>query len=327
MWVKCKKFCAEVPPVVWTLLLILLLIAASIWQELPGFFQVNGATGYFAALFQTITGWQLTTIVIALLLLSTPAIRRLIDGINSLDFKGLSLKVGERSRDTLQSKFEVISGVIKDYRENVSGRIRQMVSEAKLQSALTTLNGKLKTAFPLKDFPIGYRCTIHIPDPVFESELYQLLEYFTPGGNSEGDAGRSRPIGYGIIGRVWRSKLNDLRGKLFPDTTVLGPDGTALTEVQRISLEWGMSLDDAKKVLEHPSYLCCLIEYGGERVGILYADATVSNAFTSEDNKAEGAKALLGTVVKAISDVGIPKLLWDLEVKLAKVSPKIEIGS
>lgn len=320
MWKSVGKAFKPVPLAFWIVILVLFLILASIWRETIFFAQVNAVTGYFAERVSSLEGWMIATIVIIAMVLSSPALKLLIERAASFEFQGLTLKLGEKSRDTLQGKFEQLTASIRSYRENLSGQIVKKVADNKLQSKLGSLNEAIKELLPGKVFPEGYRCTVHVRDPMFEDEFYQLLEYFTAKGNSEGDAGRTRPIGYGIIGRVWRSGLNDIRGELFP------PGSSTLTDVQRISLEWGMSLEDAEKASRHRSYLCCLIQHQGEKVGILYADATEEHSFYASGASADQVKALLSSIVSKVENGGLARPLHDLETELAKVSPKIKIG-
>jgi hypothetical protein len=114
--------------------------------------------------------------------------------------------------------------------------------------------------------PEQYRCTLHVPDLVFADTLYQLLDY-VPTGTGRG---RIFSIRYGLIGRVWRSRMSDIQR--FKLITVQGRQVVDQNELVRV---WGMSRREAQTAAAgRGRFLCVMLTNAeGDPVGLFYMDS------------------------------------------------------
>jgi len=179
-----------------------------------------------------------------------------------------------------------------------------------------------------------YRCTLHVPDLVFADTLYQLLDYMPSG------AGRGRifSIRFGMIGRVWRSRISEIqRFKFVANTTVVDQN-----ELIRV---WGMSRREARTAAEgRPSFLCVMLKTAeGDPVGLFYMDSKNSTAFDvavaddetipdepaktikRENDKEANTKAMLDAIATECSEKKIIEILAKMSDELGGRAPLIRV--
>jgi hypothetical protein len=109
-----------------------------------------------------------------------------------------------------------------------------------------------------------FRCTVYVPDPLFEDALYCLLDYY-PKGEARG---RTYSIRFGIVGRAWRT------GQSYVEDVPADPD-----ELMR---GWGMTAEEAQSIQdEDRAFLAVVLRADNLPVGVLYADAS-PNAFPAD---------------------------------------------
>jgi len=122
--------------------------------------------------------------------------------------------------------------------------------------------------------PDDYRFTVYVPDFVFEDRLYQLTEYFDREGiqRTTDKSGRTYSIRYGIIGRVWRSGVAEIEGKLLSadDWKQLGQDPSSADLLRFIARRWGLTLEEAVLVRPYESYGAVRIEAGEKPIGLVF---------------------------------------------------------
>ncbi|MAK99367.1 MAG: hypothetical protein CL803_03495 [Citromicrobium sp.] len=166
--------------------------------------------------------------------------------------------------DTELRKFARISGL--------DGAI-----EAAAQNVLTNRPSSSKQ-FGENNKKPDFRATLHIPDPVFVDQLYQVSEYCRRSRQarfwfSQGSAGRRFSIRYGIIGLAWRSRASQAVDKAFQ-----GEDEEAKEDLIR---QWSMLPEQAESAAQKPSCLAVALKEPdtNEMLGIFYADAEIPDFF------------------------------------------------
>lgn len=251
-------------------------------------------------------------------------------------FKGvktpyLEITLSEEARKDLQQDANEILDSLKNYRKNMDREIVRL-------SHIYDMPSKLERAFEdhikpeierkkgASGLPENFRCTIHVPDPMFERYLYQLLNYYPSGGG----AGRSLSDRYGIIGKVWRSGLSQvvgqlLKGKKTPSVTEedKGKKTPRVTEedISEIAREWGLTKSEARAVAKKVSYACAIVTYENVRVGIFYMDSTDFNAFSPSDDDVE----IVNAIKHSVDNSGLAKSMYEIQKELEKSSPRLVI--
>jgi hypothetical protein len=233
--------------------------------------------------------WPLVTFVLAIMLMGSGAIAKLLPLIRSVKAGGVEVEFNpadaKRARATIVDTYRDFNRVA---REAYAQAVRVHSIRENLRTSVDAIRGKLQVAghWPSED----YRATIHVPDVVISEFLYQLVDYLPSGLGS----GRRFSVRRGIIGRCWRLRCSLGAGDALAPTkqdpataNVHGhsPDDTALVE------QWGMTWDEAetwRKDKRH-SFLCILLrDSRGSKaphppVGILYVDSVAPNAFGTDD--------------------------------------------
>jgi len=123
----------------------------------------------------------------------------------------------KQTRDSIESSLETVRKTI---RRELEADVRARALQSGLKSVLE--RSRLRTAD-------NYRATIHIPDPLYDNWLYQLLDYH-PKGAGHGRAFSNR---VGIIGLAWR---------LHQDEEWSQSSGISLDDLIR---QWGMTHREA----------------------------------------------------------------------------------
>jgi hypothetical protein len=167
-----------------------------------------------------------------------------------------------------------------------------------------------------------YRCTIYVPDILFHEGLYQLLDYY-PGGSGRG---RTFSLRSRMIGRTWR--LAEARYEELP--TQLRRDRKSLEELQGRSYEptistnavllireWAMTIQEAETAGHgRKSFASVVLRHGANRVGLLYVDSPVEDAFEP---------GLLAEVELASERLGLTRALAELREEMSGRGPAIRI--
>jgi hypothetical protein len=175
-----------------------------------------------------------------------------------------------------------------------------------------------------KGRPPRFRCTIHVPDLLFDGALYQLVDYYPSGGGR----GRAYSDRYGIIGVSWRLRRDRYQG-------------TVSKESDDLVLLWAMTRQEATAAGHgRQSFACILLEErsqvagstntGGGPVGILYLDSEVENAFGEEIPGPGGAsKYPLTEMLEMLKDAtetsGLASNLAKLGNELRQKGPAVKV--
>ena len=136
-----------------------------------------------------------------------------------------------------------------------------------------------------------------MPDIVFKDYVYQLVDYY-PNANRATTAGRRLSQRFGIVGRAWRLRQSMGRGIAVSDV-----DGS-----NQLIMYWGMQRDEADDQTHlRPANLCVMLidpEDNDNRVGLLYVDSTVPNAFGINPPLPPAAAAVEAAVAAALAAAG-----------------------
>lgn len=116
----------------------------------------------------------------------------------------------------------------------------------------------------------GYRATIHIPDPLYDNSLYQLLDYHPRGvGHGRTFSGRA-----GLIGLVWRKDSHEEW------------DSTRGISLSELIQQWGMTHREAaqRRVLDKTRVMLGISLHDramSRQLGVLYLDSEERDYFGS----------------------------------------------
>jgi hypothetical protein len=152
-----------------------------------------------------------------------------------------------------------------------------------------------------------YRATVHIPDPLLDNWLYQVLDYH-PRGEGRGRRFDSR---MGLIGRAWRTGITE---------PLRQADGLTIDELIK---DWSMTRREAaaRKVETRKSLLAAVLHDtdGCRRVGILYLDSDEPNRFGAD----VAAMKYFGDYIARKCQPHLTTPLTDLVTKALRQSPQI----
>jgi hypothetical protein len=280
---------------------------------------------WLGELTRTLFPWPFVVLALALYFSQSPAgflsLRRLLRLFKGVKTPYVEITLSEEARHELQDDAQAIFDALDRYRIRMNREIVRLSHIHDLPSKLERafedhIKPSLKRNAKAEPIPRKFRCTVHIPDLMFDRRLYQLLNYYPSGGG----AGRDFSERYGIIGKVWRSTLAQVVGELLP-----GKSGPIVTEndIRRIALEWGLSMSEARKVAEKPSYACVTMQHDGARVGLFFMDSSESHAFSPTD----GDQQIIEAINKAAKETGLAKSVYEIQKALEKISPRLLIGS
>jgi hypothetical protein len=302
-------------PVVTAALVLLLLNAA---DQVTLAYDENrillAALHWFRVAFISLFPWPFTVLVAASVVFASPYsfanVIEVIGTFRKIKIAGAEIELNERTKSKLLTAASEIQAAIKEYRNRADREVSRLVSRYQIASRLTRFSDEIIIGTYSRQ--PGYRCTIHIPDPIADDRLYQLLNYHPTG---EG-AFRTFSDRYGIIGKVWRTE----RSLVFNNVADLPATASAEDKLKAVMAGWGMDRRQAEHALTRPSAICLLLEHRGEKVGILYIDSNKLHAFpgTGEPELANlGARAnsaLAETLDEVIDDLSSLKLKLDIEL-------------
>lgn len=211
------------------------------------------------------------------------------------------IKVGSAELVLNKEESAKISKSIKNtftgYREQVNSEYDLFVERYNISIKLEAVVEEMKN-YPnvFKKGIKNLRCTIHMPDILFDNTLYQLLDYY-PGGQGKG---RIKSVRFGIIGKAWRL------GK--PIT-----QGQVSTNSEDLIKDWGMTRNEATIAGVSRQSLSCVMlrDKSTLPVGIFYMDAEEKDAFAINGLKSE-------ELHKLISSICIEKKLTETLAKLSE---------
>ncbi|MCU1484404.1 MAG: hypothetical protein JWN67_1150 [Actinomycetia bacterium] len=245
------------------------------------------------------------------------AIEGLVSRTTKFGGFGVSFEFTEKSAaETRESIEHGLTAV----RVKIRRRLAADVRAAGLQEAFATV---LENAPGLGD-KRGFRATIHIPDPLYANQLYQLLDYYPRGGG----AGRAFSTRSGIIGMAWRNRRSDrwYQGR------------TDEVELRRM---WGMTPEEAAERVSADSEKLFLAfplfdERGAVPIGVFYFDAEKRDEMvglpvdTPDDEVDAAVIAFLDVLEQHVTDrfaATMAAPLGGLVVKAKTEGPQLDLES
>jgi len=244
-------------------------------------------------------------IVFVLLYLGRDLLARLIGNVRRVKGGGLEVEFNaERAREVASAFDASYKGFLHAAQveydrlvnaNDLQNRLLPNAVDAVRRRALRTLEEK------------SLRATVHVPDVVFKNFMYQLLDYYPPGGGR----GRRFSVQFGILGRSWRlvTSLGEGAALQLSSSNAPGVDAYE-SKITALVTEWGMTRTDAVAALvsrDRESYLCILLvpskASARAPAGVLYLDARPINTFGDRFAATQLATSLENEpAVKALAD-------------------------
>jgi hypothetical protein len=218
---------------------------------------------------------------------------------------GVEFEFSEESarltRDSVESGLSSVRDTIK----------RELEAEVRARSIAQGLYAVLQ-ATTLATSPGDYRATIHIPDPLYDDWLYQLIDYYPRG------SGHGRPFSAraGLIGRAWRLEEDD--------EWESSPNQSGLSDRQLVA-EWGMTKREAaeRRVDQANDLVAIILRDRSESrlVGVLYMDSKVHHRFGADS----ASRQALVRQLKVEYEVRLAVALTELVEKAMRNSPQLTL--
>ena len=247
------------------------------------------------------TPWPLTILIAVWLVAhsgSLGLLYGLLGTLRKIKLFGAEIELGEQSKRRIQIAANEIEAALNDYKKPTDKELARFVARYQVEQALSKFTDSAEVKAFLVDREKGFRCTIHIPDPLRYGRLYQLVDYCPTG------SGRARDfsVRYGIIGKVWRTEKMRIANDLFQAPR---EKQTHEAEIDEIMSNWGMDRREAENALKRRSYFCFPLIHEDRKVGLFYIDAKEKESFheTKETAVFERAqKELAPLVAKVLED-------------------------
>lgn len=238
---------------------------------------------------------------------SSPLIRR-------IKLSSFEIELDRRELDNLKETTDAqVLSLIKKIDDQTMRFARNLRISSAIESALQNIISSKPVSDHIRDEKSKFRATLHIFDPVFEDQLFQLYGYFFEDGKrsifkQNRGSGRRFSIRYGIIGLAARTGNSQGVGSAFK-----GDDD----EVQALIERWSMLPEQTKSASRKTSCLVVVLreEKTGAPIGLLYADAEIENFFGDDGSACEfAARCEKLPKVKALA-----KLTTELDTALTEI--------
>jgi hypothetical protein len=156
----------------------------------------------------------------------------------------------------------------------------------------------------------NFRTTIYVEDALFTETMYQLLDYFP---KTPGRRGRTYPIRFGIVGRAWRSRRDQIEADVPTDT-------------QKLITDWGMTWEQAATAgQDRRSFAAILIrDIRGRQVCLFYMDSPELSAFGDTQIRKD---SLASAVKEGAKRLGMVDSVGSVMNELRSKTPLIPIYS
>ena len=249
------------------------------------------------------------TIVAVLLgcLVATGELKNMVGRLRKVSGAGLDFEFSEdgapKTRQTFEESFATIRRQLRREFDRLA-RIHNLAEKRQTvvrETLAPLLLGLHPGASP------SYRCTVHVPDPLFQDHLYQLLDYYPDGGGR----GRSFSIRVGLIGLVWRAGRSLESQDLVDEAELIG--------------KWGMTAAeaDASRASGRRSFIGVLLtDLYGVQVGVVYLDSKSPETFGRTPLERQ-------TVIEAIAsgcrEKGLTANLATAVREMRRKSPEIDL--
>lgn len=226
--------------------------------------------------------WPVVALVALGLLFWSKAGRTLLGSLRQVKFGQLQLEVNGANASEVKSTLEDV------FRRNRAEVVRAFNAESHVRQVADRRNavakGILKTVTGSDDF----RCTVYVPDVLFDDALYCLLDYWPKGAA----AGMAYSVRYGIIGRAWRLQTSEAEAVVAGDRN-------------KLMAEWGMTDQEAAGHTKDESFLVVLLackQTPSQPVGILFAEGP-PQTFSTDQIEAIASHDETRLLADAVADV------------------------
>jgi hypothetical protein len=257
-----------------------------------------------------VTIWPAVALTVVLVLLMTKVGGSFLSGFSRrlTHVKGFGVEL-ELTAEVATKIRDDIENVFANYREIIQREFDRLVRVHSVDDRLQSLIDRHVVGHLNINTRMSYRCTIHVPDVLFQEAMYQLIDYYPKGTGR----GRTFSTRFGMIGMTWRLRESQVHGDVNPAPRELMKD-------------WGMTRKEAAAAgQERKSFACVILQSGGTDVGVLYLDAKTEYAFgrnkveqdyfcnrLAADARAVGLNNALGLVCKEIRERGPMLSIFDL---------------
>lgn len=228
--------------------------------------------------------WPLSVLTVAWWLRSQQGIRALnavFGGLKRVSVFGVELELSEEGATRFKADLEQ---TFTSYRADVDTLFDRALRKHDVyrhcaKVAKATLEPALNSG--------TYRCTIYVPDILFENVLYRLTDYYPTGGGR----GKTYSIRFGIIGRSWRLRESKYEPQVPGDARVL-------------MSHWGMT-DEESVTQEEKSFITYVLsdEEGRPDIGLFFAESDTSGAFADNVCKRLDESAEVRALSRAVSEL------------------------
>jgi hypothetical protein len=195
--------------------------------------------------------WPLVALIAVSFLFRSEAGRALLGGLREVKFGQLQLELGGANASKVKTTLEEV------FRRNRVEVERAFNGESHVRQVAERRNAVARGILKKVTASENFRCTVYVPDVLFDHALYCLLDYWPKGPA----AGKAYSVRYGIIGRAWRLQTSQAERVVAGDR-------------DKLMREWGMTDQEAAGHTESQSFLAVLLarkETPDNPVGILFA--------------------------------------------------------
>ena len=195
--------------------------------------------------------WPFVALLAVILLFRTEAGRALLGGVRQVKFGQLELELNGTNASEVKTTLEEV------FRQNRAEVERAFKGESHIRQVAERRNAVARGILKKVTGSENFRCTVYVPDVLFDDALYCLLDYWPKGVA----AGKAYSVRYGIIGRAWRLQTSEAERVVAGDR-------------DKLMREWGMTDQEAAGHTEDQSFLAVLLarkETPYNAAGILFA--------------------------------------------------------
>lgn len=252
--------------------------------------------------------WPLVVAAVVVYIAWAGLLRRLIDRLQKFSGAGLDFEFSEQgAATTRQSAEEAFLAIHRQLRREFD-RLAGVYSLAEKRQTVVREHVMPRLRRPGPGQDPRFRCTIHVPDPLFQDHLYQLLDYYPDGGGR----GRSFSSRVGLIGIVWRSSSSSWAPNPVDDAELIG--------------RWGMTAAEAdrSRASGRRSFLGVLLtDVDQVRVGVVYLDSPDPDTFGTTIDE---CNELIAAIEYGCNDTGLTANLARAVQEMRRNSPEIDLG-
>jgi hypothetical protein len=262
--------------------------------------------------------WPLCLLLIVLVLLFSKTGRRMFGlfprVVRKISAGGVEMEISadavEQVREYLRDSFDELVARAKDEYQRMAS-VQQISNH--LSRIIDNALPRVLAANQITALPANVRSTIHVPDIVFSSYLYQLVNYYPNDDRPGGSAHRRFSQRFGIIGRCWRLGESMGRG----NAVAVGSNAT-----RQLIEQWGMMRSEVSQTRGRPADLCVILRNDEHlQIGILFVDSTTPDGFGSD----EVAVNVVNTLETEAETLALSRALERVLAPLRVAAPDLEI--